>query len=92
MNRTEIKNKLIDKLAILFENTNIDYDLLEYIDLIDDLGMDSITFITIIVEIEALFGIIVPDEKLQMDYFKNVCDIVEIVAKELAGNSGKEEA
>ena len=48
-------------------------------DLIDDLGMDSMTFISIVVEIEFVFNIIVPDDILLMENFKNVDDIVGVI-------------
>lgn len=86
-----IKNEVIFLISELFSDKGFDTDIIEYIDLIDDAGMDSITFISIVVEIEAKFNIIVPDEMLQIDYFRSVNDIVEIVAKELDGKSGKED-
>ena len=46
--------------------------------------MDSITFISIVIEIESRFGIEVPDEMLQMENFKTVDDIVKVVTQELA--------
>ena len=82
MERSEIKEKLIGKLAELFEDRNIDSDLLEYVDLFDDMGMDSMAFITIVVEIEAIFGIIIPDDALLMENFRKVDNIVELVANE----------
>ena len=79
MDRVEIKEGLIGKLSELFEDRNVDTNLLEYVDLIDDMGMDSMTFITIVVEIEAMFEIIIPNEMLQMDYFRKVDSIVELL-------------
>ena len=92
MEKSEIKEKLIGKLAELFADENIDIDLLEYVDLIDDAGMDSMTFISIVVEIEALFDIIVPDEMLLMEKFRKVDFIVVIVesAMQVDGNAKKE--
>lgn len=90
MERSEIKEKLIGKLAELFADANIDTDLLEYVDLIDDMGMDSLTFISIVVEIEVMFEITVPDDALLMDSFRRVEDIVELVANELEAKNRKE--
>lgn len=84
MNRDEIKIKLISLCSEVFRNSGVDTDLIEYTDFADDLGMDSITFITLVVEIEACFGITVPDDMLLMDNFKNVDDAVQIVAEQLA--------
>ena len=83
MNRDEIKEKLVALCAEIFKDSNVDTDLLEYVDFADDLGMDSITFITLIVEIEATFDITVPDDLLLMDNFKNVDDVIKVVAEQL---------
>ena len=81
MNRDEIKEKLIALCAEIFKDSNVDTDLLEYVDFADDLGMDSITFITLIVELEATFDITVPDDLLLMDNFKTMDDINKLVYK-----------
>lgn len=82
MIRENIKESVIDLLSEVFAEFEFDRDILEYIDLIDDAGMDSITFITLIVEIEARFNIIVPDDMLLMENFKNADDIVMVVENE----------
>ena len=79
MERNEIKIKVVDILNTLFPNSGIDTSILEYVDLIDDHGMDSMTFISIVVEIEFVFNIIVPDDILLMENFKNVDDIVGVI-------------
>lgn len=84
MTNEAIKERLIALCAEIFQNSEIDTDFIEYVDFADDLGMDSITFITLIVEIEAAFDITVPDDLLMMDYFKNIDDVVEVIADQLA--------
>ena len=79
MNRDEIKLKLIDMIQTLFPDTGVDKDVLEYVDLIDDLGMDSIMFISIVIEIEDLFDFTVPDDMLLMENFKNIDGIIQII-------------
>ena len=79
MNSDEIKNKLIDMIQNLFPDSGVDKDVLPYVDLIDDLGMDSITFISIVVEVEELFGITVPDDMLLMENFKDIDGIIQII-------------
>lgn len=79
MDKNEIKSKLIDILAVMFPDSGVDKDILEYTDLMDDLGMDSITFISIIVEIEDVFNIIVPDDMLLIENFRNVDSIIQII-------------
>lgn len=81
MKSKEIKSKVLDILNQLFRNSGIDADILEYADLIDDVSMDSVTFIGLIVEVESSFDVIVPDKMLQMENFRNVDDIVEMIEK-----------
>lgn len=79
MKKGEIKVKVIDILRKLFPNSGIDVDVLEYVDLSDDLGMDSVTFISLVVEIESVFNVTVSDDLLLMENFKNLDDIVAII-------------
>lgn len=62
MTTDEIKTEVINLISELFKDKGFDTDIIEYADLVDDMGMDSITFISIVVEIEAKFNIEVPDE------------------------------
>lgn len=82
-----IKQGVIELISKLFEDKGFDTDIIEYVDLIDDLGMDSITFISIVVEVEAYFDIEVPDDMLLLENFKCVDDIVSIVESELSKKS-----
>lgn len=79
MNRIDIKNKLIQILTEIFSNSIIDMNILDFVDLIDDLGMDSITFITIVVEVENAFDIIVPDDRLVIENFRTLNDIIQVI-------------
>ena len=83
MSREEIKEKLIELCAEIFQGSGVEMDLLEYVDFEDDLGMDSLTFITLLVEVEAAFDITIPDNMLLMDNFKNMGDVIQIVADQL---------
>ena len=78
MNANEIKYILVDMLQTVFLH-KVNKDVLEYIDFIDDLGMDSITFISVVVEIENTFGITVPDNAMSMDNFRNIDAIIRII-------------
>lgn len=91
MKREEIKEKLISLYAEIFQSSGVDTDLLEYVDLIDDLGMDSITFITLIVQIETMFAITVPDDLLLMDNFKNMDAVIQMVSDQLFGKTAEKE-
>ena len=79
---TNIKNEVVELISRLFSDKGFKTDIIEYIDLIDDAGMDSITFISIVVEIEAKFNIIVPDEMLIIDNFRNVDGIINLLEQE----------
>lgn len=91
MTKELIKSNLIDLCSEIFKESNVDTDLIEYVDYVDDLGMDSITFITLIVEIEARFDIVVPDDMLIIDYFRTTDDIVEIISREMTNKGCSED-
>lgn len=84
MTSKTIKQEVIELISELFKDKGFDIDIIEYVDLIDDMGMDSITFISIVVEIEAHFGIEVPDDMLLLENFKCVDDVVSIIENELS--------
>lgn len=79
MNGVEVKDKIIDILADLFSDAGVDRGVLEYVDLVDDLGMDSISFISIIIELETAFNVQVPDEWLNIEKFRDYSAIYEAV-------------
>ncbi len=87
MEKSEIKAKVIDMLNNLFPDSGVDTDILEFVDLIDDLGMDSMIFISIVIEVESTFDITVPDEMLLMENFRNVDEIIKIVENEINSKS-----
>ena len=78
-NNIEIKNRIITILSRLFAESGVDADVLEYVDLTDDLGMDSVSFISLIIELESEFDIQIPDEWLQMDTFQTYTQIYTAV-------------
>ncbi len=81
MNKNDIKNKL---MKILKDSFNMSANIsIEGLNFVDDLGMDSVSFISLIIEIETSFRIIIPEELLIMDYFcsfndcyNNLCKII----------------
>ena len=79
MNGVEVKDKIIVILADLFSNPGVDREVLEYVDLVDDLGMDSISFISIIIELETAFNVQVSDEWLNIEKFRDYSAIYEAV-------------
>lgn len=84
MTKDNIKDSVIDMLSRMFADMQFERDVIEYIDLIDDARMDSITFISIVVEIEAEFNITVPDDMLLIENFKNADSITNIIEQELS--------
>lgn len=92
MEQSEIKGKVLEILSQLFQTSGVDTDVLEYVDLIDDLGMDSVNFISLIIALEAEFDIQIPDDWLLMDKFRECSSILSsvgelIVQKETEGGS-----
>lgn len=79
MNIDNVKHELVNLITVIFQNTGFDTDVIEEIDFVDDLGMDSITFISMIIEIESYFDIKVPDDYLLIDKFKNIDQIIGII-------------
>ena len=89
MTDVNIKNELIKLVSELFQDKGIDPDLIEYVDLIDDLGMDSMIFLSVIIELETTFDIIIPDDLLLMENFREIDTIVDIVKKCVNGIGGE---
>lgn len=83
MNKGNVKHELTNLITVIFQNTGLDTDVIEEVDFVEDLGMDSITFISMVVEIESYFEIIIPDGYLRIDKFNNVDQIVSIIEEEL---------
>ena len=89
MTDVNIKNELIKLVSELFQDKGIDSDLIEYVDLIDDLGMDSMLFLSVIIELETTFGIIIPDDLLLMDNFSTIEKICSLVLQLIIAKTEK---
>ncbi|WP_164779571.1 acyl carrier protein [Paenibacillus kobensis] len=48
-----------------------------------EMGMDSINFIRLVVDLEGVFNIDVPDEEVLLDNFKSVDSVSDIVERSL---------
>lgn len=83
MNETEIKDRVIQIVSNIFEERGFEKDVIEYIDLIDDAGLDSITFVSLVIEIETEFGITVPDEMLLPENFRQIDNFVSVIKHEI---------
>lgn len=83
MNETKIRNQLLLICRQVFNNYDIDDVSIEHIDFIKDLGMDSIAFITLIIDIENSFNITISDDLLLMDNFNSINKIFNYVSAEI---------
>ena len=83
MNETEIKDRVIHIVSNMFAERGFEKDVIEYIDLIDDAGLDSITFVSLVIEIETEFGITVPDEMLLPENFRQIDNFVSVIKHEI---------
>ena len=78
-----VRYKVINLIKSLLINPDINNKALEYMDIIDVAGMDSITFISLIVALEEQFEITIPDNMLLMEKFRTIDSIVEIIMTEM---------
>ena len=81
MYNKKIMDKLLTILTIQYRESGFQFKKLEYLDLVDDLGMDSITFISIVIEIEEQFSIKIPENELLIENFKTIDNIYHIIEK-----------
>lgn len=79
-----IKVRIIELCLEIFPGFGVDKDLIECVDFVDDFGMDSIMYITFLVEIETIFDIVIPDNLMLIDNFRNVNSIVGIIEEQMA--------
>lgn len=56
------------------------------LDLIDDLGFDSINMLQLILELEEKFEISISDDDLDIDNFKSIKSIIALIEKNYADN------
>lgn len=87
MKNEEIKSIVISVIYNLFKENGYDIRVIEYANLIDDMGMDSITFISLVVELEDVFGLTISTELLLIENFKTVDEIVDLIKSEFEKNN-----
>ena len=75
------RKKLVDLICKLFYENGFFINDRESIDFIDDLGMESMVFMSMIVEIENAFNVIIPDDFLIVENFKNIITVIETLEK-----------
>lgn len=79
MNEKCVKKAIVDVISREFNIEEKDQKILDQLDLLEDLGMDSMSFVSIIVELETTLGIIIPDEYMLIDNFRKLDSIVNVV-------------
>ncbi len=84
MNIEPIRKELIEICSHIFQYSDLSNDVLEYLDFADDLGMDSVSFVSLVIEIENYFNITIPDDMLVLDNFRRIDTIVPIIETEKA--------
>lgn len=75
--REDILDKVLKVLNANLENAEITFEQTE--DDLSSLGMDSITFIRIIVALEEAFDIEIPDEKLLITEMNTVSKMASVI-------------
>lgn len=76
MSSEDIKTELVPLVRELFKAQGYEIDNIETADFVDDIGMDSIMFISMVIKIESQFGINVPSDLLLIENFKNIDGII----------------
>lgn len=75
MNNSIVEKEVIDICLELFDIPELDRDTIVFLDFIDDLAMDSIIFMTLIVELETRLNICFSNDMLIETSFRNVKQI-----------------
>ena len=84
MESQAIHKKICSILRDKFSSFDIDLELLSHINFVDDIGLDSISFIELIVEIESAFDVEIPDEYLTAEHFDTL-EKIELTVQQLLG-------
>ena len=58
-------------------------DVADELDLAEKLGMDSMSFVQLIIALESEFGIELPEDKLLIDYIKRYGNLKECIISQL---------
>lgn len=83
--------KYLDEKLIELINQNSPVSLeiqnvTDELDLVENMGMDSMSFVQLIIALESEFGIEFPDDKLVIDYIKRYGNLKECIISQLAQN------
>jgi acyl carrier protein len=76
MTDLEIREQVFE---LVKQISTTELELNESLRLIDDIGLVSIMFIEMVVEIEVTFGIMVPDDFVVQQEIQNLGDLVRVI-------------
>ena len=86
-NRKTSRTEIIEQIRCLLEPWVIDVDLInktdEQTNLIADLGLDSVSILQLILEIERKFGISIKDHELDSRTFSMMGNLVSIIERKI---------
>lgn len=75
------KGMLKELLVEVLDSRGYSADEIECSDFIQDYGLDSITFVTIVVEIEQKFNVKILDEDLLLEKFRSLESIIYVIER-----------
>lgn len=79
MNSKEIIKNIIKEIYITEENECSEIEDMQDDTLFESIGMDSIKYVQLIIEIEDTFNITIPDEKLNMNADNTINKLDEMI-------------
>jgi acyl carrier protein len=86
-NRKTSRTEIIEQICCLLEPWVLDADLInktdEQTNLIADLGLDSVSILQLILEIERKFGISIKDHELDSRTFSMMGNLVSIIERKI---------
>ena len=83
MDREEVKNRVLQVVPKVFPDIDV-YDINMAAELTTEYGVDSVSIIQLIVELESEFGIEFDDEELALGLYFDMNDVVAAVAAKVA--------
>ena len=78
MNDT-MSEKIFSEVNAFLRNKGYIGDIDEKTNLFTEIGMDSITFVSMVIELERKFDVVIPDEYLNMEKFLNAEEISKLL-------------
>ena len=83
MKKDNIRSAVAEVISEVFAEEKFESGMIDTVDLVDDFGMESITFISLIMALETKFVIRIPDAMIKAENFRKIDNIAIIVEGEL---------